>query len=296
MAKIKSKKTFEIVYEGEEEVGKYLKEAILFSPLGDILNRKAYNEEEQMVSEISNVYQDKKLTEQKNINAFEGIDQRTEYRYDADKIVSAKEFYNANDFIETTYTYNKENKLFQISKIDNEKESHGKVAFEYDPTERVTRETHFNSFDEESYELETTHDEKGNDIEVIERNFKGPDDYTEKVEAYEFNDQRDLIAATITFEGKLIFTVQNTRDEKGLLIKQERTDHLTSMETEMIFSYDEEGKRIKEEEYQNGELEKTKDILYDTLGNVIEETVSSRLHEDVFEETKELIELEYYEN
>lgn len=296
MAKIKSKKTFEIVYEGEEEVGKYLKEAILFSPLGDILNRKAYNEEEQMVSEISNVYQDKKLTEQKNINAFEGIDQRTEYRYDADKIVSAKEFYNANDFIETTYTYNKENKLFQISKIDNEKESHGKVAFEYDPIERVTRETHFNSFDEESYELETTHDEKGNDIEVIERNFKGPDDYTEKVEAYEFNDQRDLIAATITFEGKLIFTVQNTRDEKGLLIKQERTDHLTSMETEMIFSYDEEGKRIKEEEYQNGELEKTKDILYDTLGNVIEETVSSRLHEDVFEETKELIELEYYEN
>jgi len=291
--KIKTKKYYECVYNGEEVDKQWLYLTDKYSEEGELLERISYHENGEAAETVVHEYADGKLIKTARTDHAFDLTTTTKFEYDGDKIKKQTDFYNENDFIETRYTYNEKGQLLEALKIDNEDITQGKIMYSYNEAEHGVTESRYADDGTLAFEIERYQDEKGNEIDILERQYFGKE-FNEVAHEKIYNDNNKVIDGKVfDKDDKLVFHVENIYDDNGDLQKQLINDHASQSKNENIFHKDDDNNQVREE-FENGDLALRVTTKFDSNDNLIEEVSYRKKIDDYFEWSAKKFEIEYY--
>lgn len=291
MQKVRQRAHYDRYYEDDEVVEEILTSVSTFDESGNLVEAKVYSPEGEVVEIETHVYENGKEIRSSQENLVHEATQRTEFTYDGDKLSVQRDYFTDEDYIETRYTYDSQNRITEIRKTDNDDASHGLTTFEY--TEDMTIEKEYDEDDILVRSHTYRRDDAGNMVENTRSEMIGKDALVTR-EEITYKD-KDNIALVERYRGDtLIFHAENFFDDQGHRTGTRIRDLLNPKESEFAFEYDDSDHVSKEQYFENGNMLRERTFVYDAHGELIEETVYQWLYDDYYQPSGQRVEVEYY--
>ena len=289
---IKQRKCYQCIYDGDEVIDEILYLITEYNEDGHVTASTTI-EGDEIAEAIQHTYEGDKVLRTETINGEEEVTHAIEYVYNGDSLIRKRDIYNANDYVETHYEYDAENRPVRLHETDSEGNTQDKVKYVYDDAHNSVAESHYDEEGELHIERIKILDGNKNPVEIREMEYDG--DYeTSKTIRNTYHSDKELLQRKIYVEEELIFTVTNHFDPARQFVKQVQEDYQRGAKTEMRFTLDAKGRIIKEEAYVNDVLEQIREFKYDDNDETIEEIVRVRIDDAHFHITHYRFAISYY--
>jgi len=287
MKKVKKKSVYNNKYEGEEIIEQTLIAEHEYDEKGNVLKSIRYNAEGEKESVVMNEYDGENLVKAIIEDSQMGSKQVLEHRWEGGLLLETIEWYNADQFIKTSFEYNDDKKLLKKLMIDDENIQHGKVLYEYEGN--IVHMDDYDENDEVTIERSTTYDEHGNEIQL---EVFTEQDEERKVTTY--HDEKSVANIKIYRMDKFIYEVTNLFDDKNRIKEIVQQNYRDNTNGKSIYHHDENDQVVKEENFVNDVLQLLTEHQYDEEGQKIGTTFYSKVNEDYYKAEGQKIEIEYY--
>ena len=291
MKKVRQRKYYECVYEGDDIVDQILRSISVYDTDDHLIEAQSFNADGEVVQYERHTYENGNVVETIQEDIMNEAVRKALHEYDGDRIVSQREYFTDEDYIETTYTYDDQHRVTAVHRQDNDGVSQGYTTTEYADGKTIEKE-----YDEEDQLVtmqEYVTDENGNKTQTTFTRYMGKEEIiTEEEASYQ---TKDDFAELRRYRGDtLILEAINTFDGQNRIIKTVINDYLNERFSERSFAYDDTGKVIREEYSETGNLLRVNEMQYDEEGELIEETMFLNVHGEYFQTSTNRIEIEYY--
>ncbi len=218
----------------------------------------------------------------REISTSENKSVEIEYSYQNNLLVVQVEKLSAEDYLETSYSYNAKEEL--IGSV--EKDGTGKVYSREVIKGDALKTTIDLYFEEELYETDIFHyDERGNEIRQINIKYAPDEEILEaqevKTETFrEYDSQDREISLKVERSEKIVYQSQTRFDSNGNLILVEYMDAEDDFDTRIERTYNLESQVTQEKIFQNNELMQTSIFSYNLNGDKVKIAISQKTESD----------------
>ena len=293
MKKIKSKASFNCIYENGKLSEEILAQTETFDEDQNLIKIQRFSAEGSLTQEDTFIYEAGLLIKSIEEDKIDGFIQNSVFEYNNDLLSVQRDYYNETDFLETRYSYDAENRMTSLEKHDDESNFMGKVLFDY--SEDWTIEEEYNEENILVHVKETRLDAFGNTAELIQKEiYNGEDVFNEVRKLYGFKAKDELLDYKAYKDNQLLFESQLEYNEEGLQAKSSSSNLMDGTNQEQRYHYNEKNELIKLEVYNNDFPSSYQTYEYDEFGETQVETAFDIIDDEAVPSFAQKYKVEYF--